>query len=52
MWIGTQAAASLQLTPEVLELLSGNAAFKECAGVNARRRVTLKVNDISIAAVV
>src|SRR3954470_5649368 len=48
--VGTQASSSLQLATKILQLLSWHAPFKKSSRVNARRRVSLEVNDISIAA--
>ena len=52
MRIRRQAAARLQLAAEVLELFGRQAPFEERAGVDARRRVALEVDDVAFCAVV
>ena len=51
MRIRRQAAARLQLAAEVLELLRGQPAFEERARVDARRRVSLEVDDVAVVIV-
>ncbi len=49
--IRREAAARLQLAAEVLELLDRQASFEKRAGVDARRAVTLEVDDVGFVAV-
>src|SRR5713101_2431552 len=48
MGIGGKSAAGLQLAAEIFQLSDGEAAFQKCAGVNAGRCVTLKIDDVSL----
>ena len=50
MRVGTQATARLQLAAEVFQLLCWNAAFEVGAGINAGSGVTLKINEVAVAA--
>ncbi len=49
MWIGGKAASRFQFAAEVLQLLLGDAAFKIGAGIDSRRGMSLKINQVAIA---
>ena len=49
MGIGAQSAAGLQFAAEIFQLLRWDTAFEIGAGVNSRRGVTLKINEVAIA---
>ena len=47
MGVRTEAAARLKLGAEIFQLRRANAAFQESTGVNAGRRVALKINGVA-----
>src|SRR5712692_1224942 len=47
MGIGGKSAAGLQFAAEIFQLAHGEAAFQKRAGVNAGRRVALKIDNVS-----
>src|SRR4029453_18742185 len=51
MRVRGEPTARLQLATEILEALSGKPPFEERAGVNARRRVALEVDDVAVVVV-
>ena len=50
MRIGTQATGGLQFAAKVLQFLFGNAAFEICAGIDSGGGMTLKVDNVAVAA--
>ena len=51
MRIRREAAARLQLAPEVRQLLRREPPFEERARVDARRRVSLEIDDVAVVVV-
>src|SRR6266478_7352012 len=47
MRIGRQATARLQLTTEILQLLSADSSFHERARIDSRRSMSLKINRVA-----
>ena len=47
MRIGGKAAAGLQFTAKIFELLFGEAAFQKCARIDSGRGVALKIDDVA-----
>ena len=51
MRIRRQPPTQLKLAAEILQFLAGDPAFQIRAGIHPRRGMTLKINNIPIAAV-
>src|SRR5258708_19234839 len=48
MWIGGKAAAWFQFAAKIFQLLHGEAAFEERAGVDAGRGVSLEIYGVAL----
>ena len=52
VWIARKAPGRLQLSAKVLQIVFGEPTFEKGARVHARRRMTLKVNQVAAVAIV